>query len=101
MQEVNFGQYALPVILMVILSFIYKVFGEGDGSGAISNRAKPVIAICIGMALGVIGIFYNGVQLTFKNFVDYLLYGFMTGCSAVGLWEGFRATINPSKKEGG
>lgn len=96
--DVNFGQYALPVILMVILSLVYKVFGEDAGKpGLISDKAKPVIAICAGMGLGIVGMFYNAVPLIFKNFVDYLLYGFMAGCSAVGLWEGIRATVNPPK----
>ena len=98
MGEVNFGQYALPVILMVILSLIYKVFGEDIGKpGVICNKAKPIIAICVGMGLGIMGIYYNSVPLTFKSFIDYLLYGFMAGCSAIGLWEGVRATINPPK----
>ncbi len=98
MGEVNFGQYALPVILMVILSLVYKVFGEDAGNpGMISDKAKPIIAICAGMGLGIVGMFYNAIPLIFKNFVDYLLFGFMAGCSAVGLWEGIRATVNPPK----
>ena len=98
MENVNFGQYALPVILMVILSLIYKVFGEDAGNpGMISDKAKPIIAICAGMGLGIVGMFYNAVPLTFKNFVDYLLFGLMQGAGAVGLWEGFNATLRPNR----
>ncbi|MCL6542046.1 MAG: hypothetical protein K6T87_15935 [Roseiflexus sp.] len=94
MQEVNLGQYALPVILTVILSVIYKVFGENEThKNLISNRAKPLIAIGIGMFLGLLSFFYKGLDFTFKNLIDHLLYGFMTGCSAVGIWEGFRASV--------
>jgi hypothetical protein len=95
MNEVNFGQYALPVILMVGLGFIYKLFDRADGTSYIPNRLKPLIAIGLGMALGIVGMFYNGIQPIFKNIVDYLLYGFMAGAGAVGLWEGFSA-IKPA-----
>ncbi len=93
-QEISFGQYALPVILMVVLSFVYKVAGQqGDTPGMISNRFKPIIAIFIGVGLGIVALFYNAIApITFKVVVDYVLYGFMTGCSAIGLWEGFKAT---------
>ncbi len=92
-KEISLGQYALPVILMVVLSLIYKMIGQdGDDPNLISNRAKPLIAILIGVGLGIVGMFYNGLAATFNNIVDSTLYGFMTGCSAVGLWEGFKAT---------
>lgn len=95
--EVTFGQYALPVIMTVVLGLIYKVFGQSEaGAGAISDRAKPVIAVGLGMALGVLGLFYAGVESTLKNIVDYVLYGFMAGCSSVGLWELTRATVHPA-----
>ena len=96
--EVTFGQYALPVILTVVLAVVYKVFGQSEGGpGAISDRAKPIIAIALGLALGILGLFYVGVEVTLKNIVDYALYGFMAGCSSVGLWELTRATVNPPK----
>ena len=89
MQEINFGQYAVPVVLTVILGLIYKV------ATTIPDRAKPIIAILAGVGLGVLGMFYNAVDPVLKNIVDYVLYGFMTGCSAVGLWEITRATVHP------
>ncbi len=97
MQEVQFGQYALPVIITVILAFVYKSFDNPDGSSSIPNRSKPLIAISIGIGLGIVGLFYNAVEASFKNIVDHVLYGFMTGASAVGIWEGIRATVNKPK----
>jgi len=91
MTEVNFGQYALPVVLTVVLALIYKI------ATTISDRAKPIIAVLCGIGLGVLGLFYNAVDPIFKNVVDYVLYGFMTGCTAVGLWEITRATVHPPK----
>jgi hypothetical protein len=91
MEEISFGQYALPVILMVGLAFFYKIFDKADGTSYIPNRLKPLIAISLGMLLGIVAMFYNGIQPIFKNVVDYVLYGFMAGAGAVGLWEGFSA----------
>ena len=94
--EINFGQYALPVVLTVLLAIIYKIAGNPDGTSTIPDRAKPVIAILLGMALGIAGMFYQGIKPNFKSIVDFTLYGLMAGAAAVGLWEGFRATIHPA-----
>jgi len=91
MEEISFGQYALPVILMVGLAFFYKIFDKSDGTSYIPSRLKPLIAISLGILLGIVAMFYNGIQPIFKNIVDYVLYGFMAGAGAVGLWEGFSA----------
>ncbi len=96
MQEISFGQYALPVILMVGLAFFYKLFDKADGTSYISDRAKPLIAIGLGIGLGIVGMYYNGIQPIFKNIVDHALYGFMAGASAIGLWEGFSAVKSKS-----
>jgi hypothetical protein len=96
MEEISFGQYALPVILMVGLAFFYKIFDKADGTSYIPNRLKPLIAISLGIILGIVAMFYNGIQPVFKNIVDYVLYGFMAGAGAVGLWEGFSAVKSGS-----
>lgn len=80
MEEITFGKYALPVILMVILSLIYKVI-------AINKGWKPIIAVCLGILLGILGIVYNGYDWTAKIVIDHVLYGLMMGASAVGLYE--------------
>ena len=80
--EINFGTYALPVVLMVILALFYRIVGT-----EVSNRWKSVIAILAGVGLGVAGIAYNEQPWTAKIIIDYALYGFMQGAAAVGLWE--------------
>ena len=87
--EISLGQYALPVIMTVILALVYKSFEKADGTSSINNRLKPWIAIWIGIGLGSINLFYGGGTATFKTIVDAVLYGVMTGASAVGLWEGY------------
>ena len=80
--EVNFGAYAMPVVLMVILAFFYRIVGTN-----VNNRWKSVIAIVAGVGLGIAGIAYNEQPWTAKFIIDYALYGFMQGAAAVGLWE--------------
>lgn len=82
MEEIQFGAYALPVVLMVVLSLFYRIVGE-----ALDNRWKSVIAIVCGTGLGIAGIAYAGQMWTAKVIIDYALYGFMQGAAAVGLWE--------------
>ena len=89
--EVQFGQYALPVILSVLLSIIFKMAG-----GSIGDRFKSLIAIVCGIALGIVGLFYTGEEpRTTAMWVDYIIYGFMSGAAAVGLYEATRAVAKP------
>ena len=81
--EINFGAYALPVVLMVVLALFYRIVGDG----VVSNRWKALIAVIAGVGLGVAGIAYNEQPWTAKVIIDYALYGFMQGAAAVGLWE--------------
>ena len=80
--DISFGQYSVPVIITVLLAIVFKTTTVADG-------AKPFIAIGLGIAFAVMGIFYAGLQPTFPVVVDHVLYGLMTGAAAVGLWEGF------------
>jgi len=81
--EIVFGEYALPLVLMVILALFYRIVGDG----VVSNRWKSVIAVFAGVGLGIAGISYNGQPWTAQVIIDYALYGFMQGAAAVGLWE--------------
>ncbi len=41
----------------------------------------------LGVAVDIGAMFYVGAQPNFKTIVDYALYGFINGGSAIGLWE--------------
>jgi hypothetical protein len=89
MEEVTFGQYAVPVILTVILGLVYKMVTT------IPDKWKSLIAVGCGIGLGMIAIPYNSLPFTVVNIVDHAIYGLMTGASAVGLWELSRTVIKP------
>lgn len=89
MEEITFGQYAVPVILTVVLGVIYKLVTT------IPDKWKALIAICCGIGLGMVAIPYNSLPFTVVNIVDHTIYGLMTGASAVGLWELSRTVIKP------
>jgi len=89
MEEIKLGHYALPVILTVVLGFVYKVL---DG---IPDKTKPLIAMFIGIGLALVGLEYSGKAWVFRTIVDYVLYGFMMGASAIGIYEIQRAARKP------
>ena len=80
--EINFGVYALPVVLMVMRGLFDRFVGT-----EVSNRWKSLIAVVAGCGLGIAGIAYNEQPWTAKIVIDYAMYGFMQGAAAVGLWE--------------
>lgn len=89
MEEVTFGQYGLPVLLTVLMGVIFKFV-------PISDRFKALVTIFLGTGLGLLGLAYAGKPWEVKFIVDYALYGFMAGASAVGLYEGvYRTAANP------
>lgn len=86
--EVEFGAYAVPVILTVILGIIYKFITFGD-------KYKALFAVLIGIGLGILAIPYKGLDWTVVSLVDHMIYGLMTGASAVGLYELQRTVTKP------
>jgi hypothetical protein len=80
--NVMLGAYSVPVILTVVLGAIYKAVPQ------VPDRFKPLIAAAVGVGLGIGAMYYNiEGPFTVANWIDYCLYGFMVGASAVGLWE--------------
>ena len=90
MGELQIGMYTVPVILTVALGIIYHVAGE-----SLPNRAKPVLAIAIGVGLGMLALVRAGLPWDMVNVIDHGLYGFMSGAAAVGLYEIQRAVRRP------
>lgn len=82
-QEMAIGAFGVSVVLSILLRMLYNTWG-------ISNRAKPWFAVFIGICLGMIVMFYNlapGATVGFRLIVDHVLGGFMTGATAVGMYE--------------
>lgn len=94
MQEVQLGQYGIPVLITIFLMVVYNFAGD-----KIPKRARPLIAIGLGVFLSLLSIGYSSLDYTFVNIIDYVLYGIMMGASASGLYEGQKALRKP--KEGG
>ena len=90
MEDIIFGQFALPVILTVILGVVFKMIGTHVG-----DRFKPLIAIGCGIALGCLAVAYRGLPWNLVTIVDHVTYGFMVGASAVGLYELQRTVTKP------
>jgi len=90
--EINFGEYSIPVILTVILAIIYKCVGTN-----LSDRWKALIAVTIGIGLGLLSISYTGKSWDVVNVVNGVFGGMMVGASAVGLYELQRTVTNPRK----
>lgn len=80
MENLAIGAVSASVILSILLRMLYNTF-------SISNKAKPWIAVSIGIFLGIVALFYNSETIDFKHIVDYAISGFMTGATAVGLYE--------------
>lgn len=81
--ELQIGSFGASVILTIILKMVYNTIN-------VPKRAKPWIAIGIGIALGIVAMYYvrdPQQQATFKVVVDYVLQGFMTGATVIGLHE--------------
>ena len=87
MGEINIGAYAFPFILAAILAFVYKQFELPDGSSRLSAAWKTRIPVIVGVIGSIGAMFYLGIEPTYKNLVDYAIYGFIEGGSAIGLWE--------------
>lgn len=83
MEELILGSVGVSIILTIILRMIYGILN-------VANKLKPLIAVGIGLLLAIVVLFYNlepGKALTFRMLIDYLVQGFMTGATAVGLYE--------------
>jgi len=89
MGEVTFGQYALPVVLMLLLSIAFKFVPT------VQDRWKSLVALLAGLGLGMLAILYQGLPWTVVNVVDFGLYGLVQGAAATGLYEVTRAVARP------
>jgi len=85
--EVNLGQYALPFLLTILLAFAFKPLDNCDGTSKLKDWQKGYIAATLGIAIGIVAMFYKGGQINFTTWVDFILYGFVQGTSAIGIFK--------------
>ena len=87
MQEIQLGQYAIPFLITIFLSLIFKPFDKEDGTSSIKDWVKGYVVVFLGIGLSIVGMFYKGAPLTFVSWVDYILYGVVIGTSAIGIFK--------------
>jgi len=73
------GSIGVSVIISILLQLIFGTF-------IIKNKLKPFISVFLGLGFGVVCFYYDAGS-GFKILIDYLVQGFMTGATAVGLYE--------------
>ena len=88
MDEIKLGAYAIPVILTVVLGLVYRLVSFRD-------KYKALLAVIVGIGLGLLSIPYKGIPWNIVTVVDACIYGLMVGASAVGLYELQRTVTNP------
>jgi len=79
-QELALGSIGISVILSILLRMVYNTF-------SVPSKAKPWIAVSLGMALAIVALSTTGAAITSTLIVTYLVQGFLAGAAAVGLYE--------------
>jgi membrane associated rhomboid family serine protease len=83
MDELTIGKYTASVIEAAVLAFIFYLFPEGT----LSDRAKALIAVLAGVALGLVAIQYYGAAWDFKTVWQNALDGLFVGLAAIGVYK--------------
>jgi hypothetical protein len=81
MQDLQFGQFGLSVVLAVLMAVIFRVTGD------IADRLKIAITVGVGLALGMLALPYGGMEWTVVNIVNCLMVGLMAAAGASGLYS--------------
>jgi len=89
MKELMIGKFAASLILTVFLGIIYKMVES------IPDKWKSLIAVLMGIGLGMAAMEYAGKPWIFVNIVDYGLKGLLVGAGAIGLYEIGRIAYKP------
>jgi uncharacterized membrane protein len=86
---VKFGGYALPFLMTAFLAVIYQFH-------IFTDKWKNFIALLLGIGLSILFLLYKGLTLDIVNVVDYTIYGFLQGATAVGLWKTLNIQVRGS-----
>ena len=82
MEELAIGAYSLPLIVSLLLRWIYSLTGE------LNNRLKQVIPVLFGIGMAYLYMLYVQMPWTIQNIIDNTLYGIINlGFAAIGFYE--------------
>ena len=99
--SVTLGQYSFPILLSMVLAFLYQFFEKSDGTSYLSDRMKNGFAVLMAVGLAVATMPYNNIVMTYQSVVDYILYGFSQGLMAVGFYKTVQVQIKGTKNPKG
>ena len=80
LEELQIGSIGISVLLSIVLRMIY-------GTWEVSSKAKPWIAVAIGMCLSMVALYIAPSGTSPQTVVTFLVQGFMVGATATGLYE--------------
>ena len=84
MNELSLGAYSLPLIVSLLLRWLYSLIGDDK----LSNGMKQVIPVLLGVGLSYLYIAYAGEAWSMVNLVEKTLYGLINvGFAAIGFYE--------------
>lgn len=83
--EITLGGIGASVILSILLRMIYATW-------EIQTKYKPWIAVGAGMLISLLALWTLGNAYTPPMVASYIAQGFMTGATAVGLYEMTKST---------
>lgn len=81
MDGATIGQIGISAGIMALLGFVFHTFP------GISNRYKPLIALCLGVVVSYLFMIYQEVAFTAKAAIEFGFGGMMAGLAAVGMYE--------------
>lgn len=83
MEELQFGQFGLSVVLSVIVGLIFKAIGGEE----VSDTLKTRVMIGVALGLGLLGVAYQGLAWSVVNVTNCLLDGIVAAAAASGLYS--------------
>ena len=86
--EVMIGKYSVSFVLTILLAWFFSLISKDPDQ--ISNRVKKTTAVCAGVALSLLAMFYkahtdSSVQIDIVPIVDYAISGFLIGAASIGI----------------
>jgi membrane associated rhomboid family serine protease len=81
MEELTIGKYGASVIETAVLAFLFSL------APGLSDRAKAIIAVLVGIGLGLVAIQFYGSAWDFKAVWQNAVDGFFIGLAAIGLFK--------------